>query len=60
VSVTWRIDGRRTTVSVSVPVNVRAEVDLPPGHVHVTGDARRTGDAVYSAGSGHVTFTVDR
>jgi oxalate decarboxylase/phosphoglucose isomerase-like protein (cupin superfamily) len=47
-------------VSVSVPVNVRAEVDLPPGHVHVTGDARRTGDAVYSAGSGHVTFTVDR
>jgi alpha-L-rhamnosidase len=60
VSVSWRRDGRRTTVSVSTPVNVRAEIDLPPGRVHVTGDARAAGHSVYSAGSGHVTFTVDR
>jgi alpha-L-rhamnosidase len=60
VSVSWRRNGGRMTVSVSIPVNVRAEVDLPPGHVHVTGDARYEGHAVYSAGSGHVTFIVDR
>jgi alpha-L-rhamnosidase len=58
--VTKLAGGRRLTVSVSVPVNVRAEIDLPPGQVHVAGDARSAGHGAYSAGSGHVTFTVER
>jgi alpha-L-rhamnosidase len=58
VSVAWRRHGGRTTVSVSVPVNVRAEVDLPAGRVRVSGEARPEGHGVYSTGSGHVTFTV--
>jgi alpha-L-rhamnosidase len=61
VAVAWRKDHGRMTVSVDVPVNVRAEIDLPTGgHIHVIGDARyvrdRDGHAVYSTGSGHVTF----
>jgi alpha-L-rhamnosidase len=64
VAVAWHNDHGRMTVTVDVPVNVRAEIDLPPGRIHVTGDARyqreRDGHAVYSAGSGRVTFARDQ
>ena len=61
VPVSWRHAGGRFTLTVDVPVNVTAEIDLPAtGKIKVTGDARYTGDrdghAVYTAGSGRVTI----
>jgi alpha-L-rhamnosidase len=64
VSVSWRRAGGRLTLSVDVPVNVEAEIDLPTtGQVKVDGDARyagpRDGHAVYTTGSGRVTFVAE-
>ncbi|WP_433185882.1 family 78 glycoside hydrolase catalytic domain [Actinoallomurus sp. CA-150999] len=62
VRVSWHKTGGRMTLSVDVPVNVKAEIDLPTtGQVEVKGDAtyagRRDGGTVYEAGSGRVTFS---
>jgi alpha-L-rhamnosidase len=65
VGVAWWKSGRATTVRVDVPVNVRAEIELPaggkvrvsgPGETRYVGD--RDGHAVYSVGSGRVTLTA--
>ncbi|GAA4624578.1 hypothetical protein GCM10023196_025280 [Actinoallomurus vinaceus] len=63
VRVSWHRSGGRLTLSVDVPVNVKAEIDLPTtGKVWATGDARslgvRDGHTVYEAGSGRVTFSA--
>jgi alpha-L-rhamnosidase len=65
VDVTWRRAGSRLTLTVDVPVNVRAEVQLPTaGHVRVTGPGAadfvgvRDGHAAFSVGSGRHTFTT--
>ena len=64
VGVTWRRNGSRLTLTVDVPVNVRAEVQVPAGRVRVSGsgDAQflgeRDGHAAYSVGSGKLTFTT--
>jgi alpha-L-rhamnosidase len=66
VGVSWRLVRTRTgshlALTVDVPVNVRAEVQVPAGHVRVKGTADfvgvRDGYAVYEAGSGRVTFTT--
>ena len=63
VRVSWHKSGGRLTLSVDVPVNVKAEIDLPTtGRVRVTGDARslgvRDGRTVYETGSGRVTFSA--
>jgi alpha-L-rhamnosidase len=62
VAVTWRRTGRTLSVTVDVPVNMRAEVELPEGRaVRAAGEARylgeRDGHAVYSVGSGRLTLT---
>ncbi|MGH3392879.1 MAG: alpha-L-rhamnosidase C-terminal domain-containing protein [Actinomadura sp.] len=62
VTVGWRRTGQALSVTVDVPVNVRAEVELPAGGtVKVIGEARyvgeRGGHAVYSVGSGRLTLT---
>ncbi|MEV5709987.1 family 78 glycoside hydrolase catalytic domain [Actinoallomurus sp. NPDC052274] len=63
VQVSWRRSGGKLTVSVDVPVNVTAEIDLPTtGKVKVKGAAdhvgQTTGRTVYKTGSGRVTFTA--
>jgi alpha-L-rhamnosidase len=65
VGVTWRRAGSHLTLTVDVPVNVRAEVQMPAtGHVRVFGPGTATylgvrdGHAAYSAGSGRLTFTT--
>ncbi|HEU5161495.1 MAG TPA: family 78 glycoside hydrolase catalytic domain [Streptosporangiaceae bacterium] len=65
VGVTWRRAGSHLTLTVDVPVNVRAEVQIPAtGRVRVAGpgEARflgvRDGHATYSVGSGRLTFTT--
>ena len=65
VGVSWRRTGSHLTLTVDVPVNVRAEVQLPTaGHVRVDGPGAadfvgvRDGHATYSVGSGRLTFTT--
>ncbi|MEW2353922.1 family 78 glycoside hydrolase catalytic domain [Spirillospora sp. NPDC029432] len=67
VSVDWRRRGDALTLTVDVPVNVRAEVHVPArsaAGVRVSGQARflgmRDGHAVYETGSGRVTFHQSR
>ncbi|HEV7932867.1 MAG TPA: family 78 glycoside hydrolase catalytic domain [Actinomadura sp.] len=64
VAVDWRRTGDAMVVTVDVPVNVRAEIELPAGgrvRVGGPGEARRIADrdghAVYSVGSGRLTLT---
>jgi alpha-L-rhamnosidase len=64
VGVTWRRSVGGFSMSVDVPVNVRAEVHVPAASaasVRMRGEARfigmRDGHAVYEVGSGRVTFT---
>ncbi|GAB3981406.1 hypothetical protein GCM10029978_082220 [Actinoallomurus acanthiterrae] len=63
VRVSWHQSGGHLTLSVDVPVNVKAEIDLPTtGKVKVKGDAtyagRRDGHTMYATGSGSVTFSA--
>ncbi|MCO6009823.1 glycoside hydrolase family 78 protein [Actinoallomurus purpureus] len=63
VHVSWHRTGGRMTLSVDVPVNVKAEIDLPTTRkANVKGDAtyagQRDGHTVYETGSGRVTFTT--
>jgi alpha-L-rhamnosidase len=63
VAVSWRRTGSRCTLSVDVPVNVRAEIHVPGDRAGVSGPGRaqflgtRDGYARYSVGSGRLTFT---
>jgi alpha-L-rhamnosidase len=61
IQVSWHKVGGRMTLPVDVPVNVKAEIDLPTtGKVNVHSDAKYVGQrashTVYEAGSGHLTF----
>ncbi|GLZ05113.1 hypothetical protein Acsp03_25790 [Actinomadura sp. NBRC 104412] len=63
VAVDWRRGGHGFSMSVEIPVNMRAEVHVPaasPASVRVKGHARfvgmRDGHAVYEVGSGRVDF----
>jgi alpha-L-rhamnosidase len=64
VGVGWRRSGSHFTLSVDVPVNVRAEVQVPADHVRVSGPGRadflgvRDGYATFSVGSGRLMFTA--
>lgn len=65
VGVTWHRSGSHLTLTVDVPVNVRAEVQVPAtGQVRVDGEGTaefagvRDGYATYTAGSGRLTFTT--
>nr|BFE28380.1 hypothetical protein GCM10010200_006310 [Actinomadura rugatobispora] len=64
VSVDWSRRGGGFSMTVDVPVNMRAEVHVPAAsadRVRVKGQARftgmRDGHAVYEVGSGRVSFT---
>jgi alpha-L-rhamnosidase len=63
VDVSWRRTGSQFTLTVDVPVNVRAEIHIPADHARVSGrgDAEflgvRDGYARYSVGSGRLTFS---
>lgn len=61
VGVAWRRTGSTFTLTVDVPVNVTAEVDLPVGgdvQVSGPGTARPLGGGAYAVGSGRLTFTA--
>jgi alpha-L-rhamnosidase len=63
VTVSWHNEDGRLSLTADVPVNVRAEIDLPTtGRAKVSGAARylgrEDGRAVYEAGSGHVEFDL--
>jgi alpha-L-rhamnosidase len=63
VKVSWQNKNGHLTLTADVPVNVKAEIDLPTtGKVKVSGDARyagqKDGHTVYETGSGHVEFNA--
>jgi alpha-L-rhamnosidase len=67
VGVNWRRNGGGFSMTVDVPVNMRAEVHVPAASaadVRVKGEARfvgvRDGHAVYEVGSGRVGFDAGK